>query len=100
MSAQPPATARSSTPSPLKSPEDVRVPLDVPPTDNSAVDGYAVGSADIPAAGTRDLRVPPGLLWWSSTTRAVRPTPLPKELVPKRLIRSGRLPSRVSGDPR
>src|SRR2546427_3457470 len=78
--------------------EDVRVPLDVPPTDNSAVDGYAVGSADIPAAGTRDLRVPPGLLWWSSTTRAVRPTPLPKELVPKRLIRSGRLPSRVSGD--
>jgi molybdopterin molybdotransferase len=37
--------------------EDVRAPFDVPPTDNSAVDGYAVGSADIPAAGTRDLAV-------------------------------------------
>src|SRR3989441_4775405 len=37
--------------------EDVRAPFDVPPADNSAVDGYAVGSADIPAAGTRDLRV-------------------------------------------
>ena len=37
--------------------EDVRAPFDVPPTDNSAVDGYAVGSADIPATGTRDLRV-------------------------------------------
>jgi molybdopterin molybdotransferase len=36
--------------------EDVRAPFDVPPTDNSAVDGYAVGSADIPA-GTRDLEV-------------------------------------------
>src|SRR5256712_4394726 len=38
-------------------PEEVRAPSDVPPTDNSAVDGYAVGSADIPATGTRDLRV-------------------------------------------
>src|SRR5438128_9059232 len=37
--------------------EDVQAPFDVPPTDNSAVDGYAVGSADIPVAGTRDLRV-------------------------------------------
>src|SRR5216117_2906630 len=37
--------------------EDVRAPFDVPPTDNSAVDGYAVGSADIPAGATRDLRV-------------------------------------------
>ena len=32
-------------------------PFDVPPTDNSAVDGYAVSSADIPAQGTRDLAV-------------------------------------------
>ena len=32
-------------------------PFDVPPTDNSAVDGYAVSSADIPALGTRDLAV-------------------------------------------
>src|SRR5512144_1015692 len=37
--------------------EDVRATLDVPPTDNSAVDGYAVRSADIPAAGTRELTV-------------------------------------------
>src|SRR3989475_7930666 len=37
--------------------EDVRAPFDVPPTDNSAVDGYAVTSADIPATGTRDLAV-------------------------------------------
>ena len=37
--------------------EDVRAPFDVPPADNSAVDGYAVGSADIPAGATRDLRV-------------------------------------------
>ena len=32
--------------------EDVRSSMDVPPTDNSAVDGYAVGSRDIPAGGT------------------------------------------------
>ena len=37
--------------------EDVRAPFDVPPTDNSAVDGYAVGSGDIPATGTRELAV-------------------------------------------
>ncbi len=36
---------------------DVQAPFDVPPADNSAVDGYAVGSGDIPAAGTRDLDV-------------------------------------------
>ena len=37
--------------------EDLRAPFDVPPTDNSAVDGYAVASGDVPAAGTRDLDV-------------------------------------------
>jgi molybdopterin molybdotransferase len=37
--------------------EDVRAALDVPPTDNSAVDGYAVRSGDIPAAGRRELTV-------------------------------------------
>lgn len=37
--------------------EDVRATLDVPPTANSAVDGYAVRRGDIPAAGTRDLTV-------------------------------------------
>ena len=36
---------------------DFAAPFDVPPADNSAVDGYAVGSADIPARGTRDLVV-------------------------------------------
>jgi len=37
--------------------EDVRASVDVPPTDNSAVDGYAVAAADIPASGTRELEV-------------------------------------------
>ena len=35
--------------------EDLRAPFDVPPTENSAVDGYAVASGDVPARGTRDL---------------------------------------------
>ena len=33
--------------------EDVRATIDVPPTDNSAVDGYAVTSRDIPARPLR-----------------------------------------------
>jgi molybdopterin molybdotransferase len=37
--------------------EDFRAPIDVPPADNSAVDGYAVASADIPSSGTRELEV-------------------------------------------
>lgn len=37
--------------------EDARAPFDVPPTDNSAVDGYAVTSADIPPTGHLDLEV-------------------------------------------
>jgi molybdopterin molybdotransferase len=37
--------------------EVLTAPFDVPPTDNSAVDGYAVSSADIPGQGTRDLTV-------------------------------------------
>ena len=37
--------------------EELTAPFDVPPTDNSAVDGYAVASADIPATGARDLVV-------------------------------------------
>jgi molybdopterin molybdotransferase len=37
--------------------EDIRASVDVPPTDNSAVDGYAVAAADIPASGTRELEV-------------------------------------------
>lgn len=37
--------------------EDLRAPFDVPPSDNSAVDGYAVASADIPAEGNATLQV-------------------------------------------
>jgi molybdopterin molybdotransferase len=37
--------------------EDVRSETDVPPTANSAVDGYAVAGADIPAEGTHELLV-------------------------------------------
>ena len=37
--------------------EDVRAEMDVPPTDNSAVDGYAVASSDIPSTGTRTFDV-------------------------------------------
>ena len=36
---------------------DLRAPFDVPPTDNSAVDGYAVSSADIPSEGVCALEV-------------------------------------------
>jgi molybdopterin molybdotransferase len=36
---------------------DVQAPFDVPPADNSAVDGYAVGSGDIPGSGARELEV-------------------------------------------
>ncbi|MFQ5827890.1 MAG: gephyrin-like molybdotransferase Glp [Candidatus Methylomirabilia bacterium] len=37
--------------------EGLRAPFDVPPTDNSAVDGYAVASADIRAEGATTLDV-------------------------------------------
>src|SRR6267142_2567400 len=37
--------------------EDVRAAFDVPPTANSAVDGYAVRSEDIPSDGRRELTV-------------------------------------------
>jgi molybdopterin molybdotransferase len=37
--------------------EDLPAPFDVPPADNSAVDGYAVASDDVPAATTRELAV-------------------------------------------
>ena len=50
--------------------EDVRSTTDVPPTDNSAVDGYAVGAADVPLSGTRPLDVvadlPAGALYAST----------------------------------
>jgi molybdopterin molybdotransferase len=37
--------------------EDLQAPFDVPPTDNSAVDGYAVASDDVPASNARELDV-------------------------------------------
>src|SRR5437667_12146872 len=37
--------------------EDIRAPLDVPPADNSALDGYAVGGADLASRGAAPLRV-------------------------------------------
>jgi molybdopterin molybdotransferase len=37
--------------------EDLPAPFDVPPADNSAVDGYAVASDDVPAVTTRELAV-------------------------------------------
>jgi molybdopterin molybdotransferase len=37
--------------------QDLRALFDVPPADNSAVDGYAVTSADIPVDGARELEV-------------------------------------------
>jgi molybdopterin molybdotransferase len=53
--------------------EDVRAPFDVPPTDNSAVDGYAVSGADIPREGTRELDVVADLPAGSVYASALRP---------------------------
>ena len=53
--------------------DDIRASMDVPPTDNSAVDGYAVGSADIPVTGTRELEVVADLAAGSVFQDALRP---------------------------
>src|SRR5690606_19866478 len=37
--------------------EDIRSNINVPPHTNSAMDGYAVNSADFPESGTRELTV-------------------------------------------
>jgi molybdopterin molybdotransferase len=52
---------------------DVRAEMDVPPTDNSAVDGYAVAAADIPATGTRRLEVVAELAAGSVFAGTLRP---------------------------
>jgi len=66
--------------------EDVRAVFDVPPTDNSAVDGYAVSAADIPAAGQASLeviadlpagRVFPGVLRAGQAIRIMTGAPMP-----------------------
>lgn len=49
--------------------DDVRSDIDVPPGTNSAMDGYAVRAADIPADGTRELRVV-GTAWAGRPLRA------------------------------
>jgi molybdopterin molybdotransferase len=53
--------------------DDVRAEMDVPPTDNSAVDGYAVASADIPRTGTRALEVVAELAAGSVFAGTLRP---------------------------
>jgi molybdopterin molybdotransferase len=52
---------------------DVRAEMDVPPTDNSAVDGYAMAAADIPAIGTRSLEVVAELAAGSVFAGTLRP---------------------------
>ena len=45
--------------------EDVRSALDVPPADNTAMDGYALRCADVPAVGTVlpvSQRIPAGVV--------------------------------------
>ncbi len=53
--------------------DDLRAPFDVPPADNSAVDGYAVGSQDIPALGRATLHVVADLPAGSVLDGAVKP---------------------------
>ena len=53
--------------------DDVRAEMDVPPTDNSAVDGYAVTSADIPRTGARSLEVVAELAAGSVFADTLRP---------------------------
>jgi molybdopterin molybdotransferase len=52
--------------------EDLRAPCDVPAGDNSAVDGYAVASADLPGDGVRDLEVVADLAAGSVYEQALR----------------------------
>jgi len=53
--------------------DDLRAPFDVPPADNSAVDGYAVTSADLPAAGGARLHIIADLPAGSVFDGAVKP---------------------------
>src|SRR2546428_7212777 len=52
---------------------DVQAPFDGPPADNSAVDGYAVGSGDIPSTGSRELAVVGDLAAGAVFTGTLRP---------------------------
>src|SRR2546427_10071672 len=53
--------------------DDLRAPFDVPPADNSAVDGYAVASDDVPAAKTRELDVVAEIMAGAMYAGAVAP---------------------------
>src|SRR3972149_4715331 len=53
--------------------DDLRARFDVPPADNSAVDGYAVTSADLPAAGGATLHIIADLPAGSVFDGAVKP---------------------------
>jgi molybdopterin molybdotransferase len=66
--------------------EDVRATADVPPADNSAVDGYAVRGDDIPPHGPRELHVVgdlpagaifPGTLGPGQAVRIMTGAPMP-----------------------
>lgn len=83
--------------------EAVRAPIDVPPSDNSAVDGYAVRAADIPVAGRRGLDVvadlPAGSVFAGTvqaghTVRIMTGAPMPPDtdtVYPQEVVaRSGR----------
>src|SRR5205823_14999723 len=55
--------------------EDLHAPFDVPPADNSAVDGYAVASDDVPAAKTRELDVVAEIMAGAMYAGTVAPGP-------------------------
>ena len=55
--------------------EDLLAPFDVPPTDNSAVDGYAVASDDVPTAKTRELDVVAEIMAGAMFAGTVAPGP-------------------------
>src|SRR5258706_1065494 len=64
--------------------EDVRSALDVPPADNTAMDGYAVRAADVMQAGTTPpvsqripARVPPQPLQPGPASRSLTAAPRP-----------------------
>ncbi len=78
--------------------EDLHAPFDVPPTDNSAVDGYAVASSDIPGEGATALEmiadlpagsVFEGVLAPGQTIRIMTGAPMPADadtVVPQELV--------------
>ncbi|MGD8642845.1 MAG: molybdopterin molybdotransferase MoeA [Chromatiales bacterium] len=53
--------------------QDVPAAFDIPPSTNSAMDGYAVNAADLPETGTRRLRVVGEVLAGHPTDRSIAP---------------------------